>query len=122
MTQKVRPIDPDSDEAAGIKRDFDANVNMTPKALRDWLETDESNAVGQKSDGGESVGHDSGRRIAAILDKRKSDLDADDYAHMKKVNGYIARHVEQRPDKSAEELEHANWTSSLKNWGHDPLK
>jgi hypothetical protein len=41
---------------------------------------------------------------------------------MKKVNGYIARHLEQRPDQSREQLESAAWTHSLKNWGHDPLK
>jgi hypothetical protein len=122
MTQKVKPLDPDSDEAADVRSEFEANVNMTPKELTEWLKTDESKAVGQKDGGGESVGHDSGRRIVAILDKRKGDLDGEDFAHMKKVNGYIARHVEQRPKKSREELETADWTYSLRNWGHDPLK
>jgi hypothetical protein len=41
---------------------------------------------------------------------------------MRKVVGYVARHTAQRPDKSAAELEHATWTASLKNWGHDPLR
>ena len=33
-------------------------VNMAPKELEDWLETEESKSVGD-SDGGESTGHES---------------------------------------------------------------
>lgn len=106
-----------------VYADFTRAVNMSPKALEDWLETDESKAVGQKSDGGgESTGHASGRRIVELLRTKKADLTDDDAAHMRKVVGYVSRHSAQRPDKSAEELEHARWTASLKNWGHDPLK
>ena len=121
MAQKVNPIDPGSDEAEEVKGEFDDLVNMTPAELDDWLKTDESKSVGQK-DGGESVGHDSGRRIVRILEKNKGDLSAEDYGHMKKVNGYVSRHTEQRPDKPRNELEETDWTYSLKNWGHDPLK
>jgi hypothetical protein len=67
------------------------------------------------------VGHESGRRIVRILRKKKSDLTGDDLAHMKKVNGYIARHLKQRPDRPKDELAGMTWTHSLKNWGHDPL-
>lgn len=103
--------------------DFREAVNMTPKALEDWLETDESKQVGQKSSGGgESTGHHSGRRILEVLRTKKADLTDDDAAHMRKVVGYVQRHSAQRPDKSAADLEHARWTASLKNWGHDPLK
>ena len=41
---------------------------------------------------------------------------------MKKVNGYVSRHLKQRPDKPKDQLEDTAWTHSLKNWGHDPLK
>ena len=105
-----------------VRSEFSERVNMTPKELEDWLETDESQAVGQKDGAGESVGHESGRRIVAILRKKKADVDDDDLAHMRKVNGYIARHLEQRPDHSDAELAGMKWTHSLKNWGHDPLK
>lgn len=37
---------------------YDA-VNMQPKEIEDWLETEVSKSVGSK-DGGESVGHRSG--------------------------------------------------------------
>jgi hypothetical protein len=105
-----------------VRAEFADVVNMTPKQLEDWLDSDESQEVGQKSGGGESVGHESGRRIVDLLRTKKDDLSDDDVAHMRKVVAYVKRHLAQRPDKSAEELEHARWTASLKNWGHDPLR
>ena len=72
------PVQPGSDEAAEVRRDFDRLVNMTANQLQRWLATDESRAVGQKDGGGESVGHASGGRIVAILAKRKDELTADD--------------------------------------------
>jgi len=94
-------------------------VNMSPKELEDWLATDESQEVGQKDDGGESTGHESGRRIVEILRTKKADLTDDDLAHMKKVHGYVARHSAQRPDGDVEDTP---WRYSLMNWGHDPLE
>jgi len=105
-----------------VREEFAQAVNMTPKQLEDWLETDESRAVGQKDGGSESTGHESGRRIVDILRTKKDDLTEDDEAHMRTVVGYVARHTAQRPDKTDDELAHARWTASLKNWGHDPLR
>jgi hypothetical protein len=103
--------------------DWKEAVNMTASQLEAWLETDESQEVGQKSGGsGESTGHQSGRRIVEILHKKKGDLTEDDADHMKKVVGYVKRHLAQKPDKAGDELEHTRWTASLKNWGHDPVK
>ncbi len=101
--------------------DFKDAVTMSPKELEDWLETDESKQVGQKDGGGESTGHESGRRIVEILRTKKGDLTEDDAAHMKKVVSYVARHTAQRPDQPDDELAHSRWAASLKNWGHDPL-
>ena len=120
--QKVDPVDPGSDEADQIRKAFGDHVNMTAKELEDWLGTEASSSVGQRDGGGESVGHDSGRRIVAILRKKRDELTAADVGHMKKVNGYVKRHLAQRPDKSRDELEESAWTRSLRNWGHDPLK
>ncbi|WP_035772057.1 DUF3140 domain-containing protein [Arthrobacter sp. Br18] len=99
--------------------DWEEAVNMTASALEKWLDTEESKAVGQK-EGGESVGHRSGRRIVELLGTRKADLTDSDVAHMKKVVGYVHRHLAQRPAK--EDVEHSKWRYSLMNWGHDPLK
>ncbi|WP_309069043.1 DUF3140 domain-containing protein [Microbacterium sp.] len=101
-----------------MSREFDEAVNMTASELERWLRTEESQSVGQ-SDGGESVGHESGRRIVDLLRKKKSDLTDDDEAHMRKVVGYVHRHLAQRPDGDVEDT---RWRYSLTNWGHDPLK
>ncbi|KQS64002.1 DNA-binding protein [Modestobacter sp. Leaf380] len=94
---------------------------MTPSELEHWLDTDESKAVGQKSGGsGESTGHESGRRIVELLHTKAGDLTDDDLAHMRKVTGYVKRHLAQEP--TSEAVEDSRWRYSLMNWGHDPLK
>ena len=110
-----------STEVDDVRAEFRDVVNMAPKQLEEWLATDESREVGQKDGGGESTGHESGRRIVAILRTAEDDLTDDDVAHMRKVVGYVKRHLAQRPDKSDDELAHSRWTASLRNWGHDPL-
>ena len=91
-------------------------VNMAPQELEDWLETEESKSVGD-SDGGESTGHKSGRRIVEIKRTNKDDLTDGQWDHMAKVVGYINRHCAQVP----KEPKDSDWEYSLKNWGHDPF-
>ncbi|MFJ9811149.1 DUF3140 domain-containing protein [Streptomyces sp. NPDC101158] len=98
---------------------FDKAVNMTAGELEAWLRTDESRAAGDKNGGGESTGHASGRRIVQLLRTRKSDLEEKDFAHMRKVSGYVKRHLAQRPDG---DITDTTWRHSLMNWGHDPKK
>jgi hypothetical protein len=94
-------------------------VNMAPKELDDWLETDASKSVGDSQDG-ESTGHASGRRIIRIKRTNKDDLTDDQWDHMAKVTGYIKRHIAQGGPQS--DAAHSAWRYSLMNWGHDPLK
>jgi hypothetical protein len=104
-----------------VHREFAAAVNIDADELEQWLETADSRKVGFKGADGtarESVGHASGRRIVEILRKGDDALSADDYAHMRKVVGYIARHSAQRP----ENIYTSRWRYSLMNWGHDPVK
>jgi hypothetical protein len=96
--------------------DWQEAVNMTASELEKWLGTEESQSVGQGE--GESTGHRSGRRIVSILRADKSDLTEDDVAHMRKVVGYVHRHLAQRPDG---DVSGTRWRFSLKNWGHDPI-
>jgi hypothetical protein len=103
-----------------VYTDFRDAVTMTASELEKWLGTDESRDVGQKaSAGGESVGHDSGRKIVQILGKKKADLTDADQAHLRKVVGYVHRHLAQRPSGDVTDTK---WRYSLMNWGHDPLK
>ncbi|MFJ4323231.1 DUF3140 domain-containing protein [Streptomyces tricolor] len=94
-------------------------VNMTPSALEKWLATEDSRAAGEHKDGGESTGHASGRAIVEILRKKKGDLSEADYAHMRKVVGYVRRHLAQRPSGDVRDT---RWRHSLMNWGHDSLQ
>lgn len=101
--------------------DFGKAVNMAPAELEKWLETDESKSAGWSGDGGgETVGHHSGRRIVEIKNKSKTALTDDDYAHMRKVVGYVHRHLAQGGPRK--DVEGSTWRHSLMNWGHDPLK
>lgn len=100
--------------------EFNEAVNMSASELEKWLESDESKDVGQKSSGGgESTGHEMGRNIVSILKSKKGDLTDDDYQHMRKVVGYVHRHMAQRPSGDVTE---SKWRYSLMNWGHDPCK
>ena len=109
-----------ADDDKQTRDEFHEAVNMTAKQLEDFLDTDESKSVGQKSGGsGESTGHESGRRIVELLHTKVADLTDDDHAHMRKVTGYVKRHLAQRP--TSESIEDSRWRYSLMNWGHDPL-
>ena len=111
----------DDDDRAAIRQDFHAVVNMTPAELERWLATEESRSVGWQHEGEpESVGHQSGRRIVEIKRKRQAELTEDDHAHMRKVVGYVHRHLAQ--GGPAQGMETSRWRYSLMNWGHDPLK
>jgi len=108
------------EEREQIYKDFKQAVNITSSDLEEWLKTEESKGVYFKEDEtGELVGHESGRKIIEILHKKKADLVNTDYAHMRKVVGYVHRHTAQRPSGN---IDVTPWRYSLKNWGHEPKK
>lgn len=110
------------DDHETVWKNFREAVNMAPAEIEAWLETEESRKVGFRRDGAsESVGHASGRRIVAILRTKKGELDGGDYAHMRKVVGYVRRHRAQGPHDDYK-VPTSRWRYSLMNWGHDPLK
>ncbi|KAJ4419056.1 hypothetical protein N0V82_005179 [Gnomoniopsis sp. IMI 355080] len=112
--------------------EFNEYVNMTASELEKWLKSDDSTSAGWSKDGGdgESVGHDSGRKIVEILksnpDKTPDKYTDDQLQHMRKVASYCKRHLAQEAsgnsDKDPEEVKKTKSYISLKNWGHDFLK
>jgi hypothetical protein len=117
-----------SDEDRKVTRDeFDRLVNMTPSALRHWLQSEASQSVGMTKSGDkvtgpdqpQSVGHHMGGRIIDMKRKKVASLTDADHGDMRKVIGYIRRHLKQRPDGN---IEDSRWRKSLMNWGHDPVK
>ena len=110
----------DDDAKREVRTEFGEAVNMTPAQLRKWLEADEARSVGDSGGSDqESTGHEMGRHIVDLRDKKSADLDDEDYARMRKVVGYVHRHLAQRPKGDVTETK---WRYSLMNWGHDPLK
>jgi Protein of unknown function (DUF3140) len=114
-------------DTAEVLEEFHDAVNMTPRELEQWLGTEESASVGWTGDarkdgpgGGESKGHESGRHIVRLLRTKRSELGEQDYAEMRRVVGYVHRHLAQQPTK--EDIGTSRWRYSLMNWGHDPLK
>jgi hypothetical protein len=102
-----------------VIEEFNDVVNMSRKELDAWLQTEESKSVGQSDGGGESKGHESGRKILEILEKNKSDYTDEDIDHMRRVVSYVHRHQAQKPNS---DVQNSSWRYSLLNWGHDPLK
>jgi hypothetical protein len=119
MTRNASESGKNTDERQTIT-DFKQAVNMTASELEKWLDSEESKRVGQKQGSEESVGHHSGRRIIELLHRPVKEYSAEDYAHMRKVVGYIHRHMAQGPTKSDPAT--SDWRYSLMNWGHDPQK
>lgn len=107
------------DSRSHVRREFDEAVNMTASELEEWLDTEQSQRVGQQQREGESVGHESGRHIVGILRSKKSEVSERDEAHMRKVVGYVRRHLAQRPSGDVGDT---RWRYSLMNWGHDPCR
>ncbi|PIA92827.1 hypothetical protein CB0940_04203 [Cercospora beticola] len=109
-----------------VIEEFNDIVNMSAKDLQDWLGSEESTGAGwDKDDGsGETIGHESGRKIVKILeDNPKKDPEKyseDDIAHMRKVVAYCKRHLAQ--EGKAKQDPNSKSAKSLKNWGHDPQK
>ncbi|EEY20447.1 conserved hypothetical protein [Verticillium alfalfae VaMs.102] len=107
---------------------------MTASDLETWLKSDDANSAGWPKDDadgdGETVGHDSGRKIVEILkanpDRKEDKYTDEQVEHMRKVVAYCKRHLAQEAkgneEKTDEEVKKTKSYASLKNWGHDFLK
>lgn len=110
-------------EPETVLHEFRQAVNMTKEELSEYLKTSDSTAVGWgKNDGGESVGHESGRKIVDMLEKSDEELleDEDDLAHMRRVVSYVHRHIAQR-HKLQHDVTDSKWRYSLMNWCVQPI-
>lgn len=79
-----------------VIEEFNDLVNVTADELEAWLKSDDARSAGWPKDDaegdGETVGHDSGRKIVDILrsnpDKDPEKYTDDQVAHMRKVVSY----------------------------------
>ncbi|PWN40026.1 hypothetical protein IE81DRAFT_278566, partial [Ceraceosorus guamensis] len=111
---------------ADVVSEFNEYVNMTVPELEEWLSSSESQESGWGDAGeGESVGHESGRKIVDILKrnpkKQEDKYTEEDLQHMRKVAAYCKRHLAQegplKDRKSEDELKQTKSYKSLANWG-----
>ncbi|KAI0451446.1 hypothetical protein F5B21DRAFT_527975 [Xylaria acuta] len=99
---------------------------MSAPDLEAWLEGEPSQSAGwgKGDESGETIGHESGRRIVEILEKNPSKdpdrYDEEDVEHMRRVVSYCKRHMAQ--EGKAKQDANSKSARSLKNWGHDPQK
>ncbi|KAF2432551.1 hypothetical protein EJ08DRAFT_732308 [Tothia fuscella] len=109
-----------------VIEEFNDLVNMSASELEAWLKEEDSTSSGwSKDDGsGETIGHESGRKIIEILkknpEKNPEEYDEDDLAHMRRVVAYCKRHLAQE-EKAKQDTSSKSYRS-LKNWGHDAQK
>lgn len=78
-----------------VIREFNQLVNMTASELEEWLKSKDSRSAGWPKGGGqgggETVGHNSGRKIVEILRSnpdRTPEYTGEQIQHMRKVVSY----------------------------------
>jgi hypothetical protein len=98
-------------------QDFHTVVNMTSRELEDWLRVEGAEETTEALS--DQAGPHLGRRVLAILGKRRGDLTADDVEVMQGVVDRVR--AERRADLEPTAGQDA-WRHRLMRIGHDPLK
>ena len=98
-------------------QEFHTVVNMTSRELVEWLRT--QGATEEAEALPDQAGRSLGRRVAAILAKRRSDLTDDDIAAMTKVVDIVRRERREDLEPTAGD---DHWRPKLMDLGHEPLK
>ena len=109
--QRVEP------EVEQLWQDFHGCVNLSSEQLRDWLLTQGSGEAAFGADPHLGLPQP-GRRILAVLRKRKVDLTADDIQVMRETVAEVADLLDSRPADGPRDEE---WRRALLDLGHDPL-
>ncbi|AEW97805.1 MULTISPECIES: DUF3140 domain-containing protein [Streptomycetaceae] len=97
--------------------EFHRVVNMTSQELSDWLRTRSADESGEALP--DEAGTERGRRVLAILGKRKRDVTGDDVETMRRVVDVVTTERRQDLEPTAGQ---SNWRHRLMTIGHDPLK
>jgi hypothetical protein len=104
---------------------FHEVVNMSSRELRDWLGVDAEDAAGEPAgvDAGPPADPDDrelGRRVLAVLGKRRTDLTHDDVDVMGHVVARVERLRGRLPEEPAAGTDRQR--HRLMSLGHDPLR
>ncbi|MEO3749389.1 DUF3140 domain-containing protein [Streptomyces sp. B6B3] len=112
MTDETSDVELDA-----LWNDFHRVVNMTSHELSEWLRTRHAHEDSEELPEDAITGK--GRRVLAVLQKRRMDLTDGDVRVMRQVVGMVD---EQRRDDLAPTAGEAHWRHRLMSVGHDPLK
>ncbi|MFP5335455.1 MAG: DUF3140 domain-containing protein [Actinomycetes bacterium] len=109
--------DPQNSTVDELWSEFHRVVNMTSRELEDWLR---ARSAGEDAEAlPDEAGTERGRRVLAVLGKRRTDLTDDDVALMRRVVDEV--HAVRRDDLEPTAGQTA-WRHRLMSIGHDPLK
>ncbi|MEU1852557.1 DUF3140 domain-containing protein [Streptomyces sp. NPDC019990] len=111
----------DALELDALWEDFHRVVNMTSQELAAWLRTRDAEEETEPLP--EQAGTQTGQRVLAILQKRRTDLTEDDLRVMRKVVDTVTSQVdvENEPEPEVTEAD-TRRRHRLMTVGHDPLK
>jgi hypothetical protein len=129
-----KPDVPKYDEKTWSK--WNTLVNMTPKELKSFYDSDEGKEAGMKQSDANKAGIDSGRESARMLlkmipigttfDKALKNWTPTMWEWCKKQNSFISRMKGMRSRMVGNPFERdgkkTRWLLSLLIWGHDPRK
>jgi hypothetical protein len=101
----------------GLWDEFHRVVNMTSRELSDWLRVRSADEEAEVLP--DHAGSETGRRVLAILGKRRVDLTDDDERVMRAV---VEKIHAQRRDDLEPTAGQDHWRRKLMTLGHDPLK
>ncbi|NKY87883.1 DUF3140 domain-containing protein [Nocardia veterana] len=93
-------------------------VNMTSRQLGDWLRTEGAGSDAETEP--DHAGPELGRQVLAILGKRRTDVNADDVAVMRRVVERITELRGEAGDEAAAGDDRRR--RGLMSLGHDPLQ
>ncbi|HEX5510166.1 MAG TPA: DUF3140 domain-containing protein [Actinomycetales bacterium] len=97
--------------------EFHTVVNMTSRELEDWLRAQSSGEEAEALP--DEAGTDRGRRVVALLGKRKTDVTPDDVNLMRTVVDTVRSERREDLEPTAGDT---HWRHKLMTLGHDPLR
>lgn len=97
--------------------DFHRVVNMSSRELSEWLRTQSAGEGTEELP--DQAGWRLGRRVLAVLQKRRVDLTDDDEQAMRQVVDLVRAERSEEPEPAAGA---DRWRRALMSIGHDPLK
>jgi hypothetical protein len=129
--QKLSEEDKEKEEQDAVYKEWSKLVNMGPKELENFIDSDEGGEAGlsrkeagKAGSGGKKItsGRDSARAIVRMLKRKKTDWTANDWKWAKKQINFINRMKGAKGKMREPDGTPTRKLLALKIWGHNPEK